>query len=228
MILSFLVALLIAFMTIAFAARIVGALFSSKSRKLIRENKIWHFVWFLQFALVMFLLSTGLPEPRISPARWRAKIAVSSLQQLHLALQQYNLDNINNDAKPSRLYPHTLHDLVTSGYLSENDFKRLTAGMPIVYYEPPPDSSGTFLLLEVSTPDYYAAITLDGTTQSQVYKKDKKAEQARAVNRWPVRSFDEHRFDIPPLRHRACWQKSRPSAFAPDAFDPPAAPASDT
>jgi len=212
-------------MTIAFAARIVGALFSSKSRKLIRENKIWHFVWFLQFALVMFLLSTGLPEPRISPARWRAKIAVSSLQQLYLALQQYNLDKINNDAKASRLYPHTLHDLVTSNYLSENDFKRLTAGMTIVYYEPPPDSLGTFLLLEVSTPDFYAAITLDGTTQSQVYKKNIKA---RAVNRWPVRSFDEHPFDVPPLRHRACWQKSRPSAFAPILREPPAPPASDT
>jgi len=41
--------------------------------------------------------------------------------------------------------------------------------------------------------------------------------QARPVNRWPVGSFDERRFDVPPLRHRACWQKSRLSAFAPDA-----------
>jgi len=53
-------------------------------------------------------------------------------------------------------------------------------------------------------------------------------EQARAVNRWPVGSFDEHQFDVPPLRHRACEEQSRPSAFAPDAFDPPAPPASDT
>ena len=53
-------------------------------------------------------------------------------------------------------------------------------------------------------------------------------EQARAVNRWPVGSFDEHLFDDLPLRHRACWQKSRPSAFAPDACDPLAPPASDT
>ena len=35
-------------------------------------------------------------------------------------------------------------------------------------------------------------------------------------------SFDEHQSDIAPLRHRACWQKSRPSAFAPDPCDPPA------
>jgi hypothetical protein len=26
--------------------------------------------------------------------------------------------------------------------------------------------------------------------------------------------------DVPPLRHRACGQKSRPSAFAPKPFDP--------
>ena len=54
------------------------------------------------------------------------------------------------------------------------------------------------------------------------------AEQTRPVNRLPVGSFDEHQFDVPPLRHRACWQKSRPCAFAPDACDPPAPPASDT
>jgi len=36
-----------------------------------------------------------------------------------------------------------------------------------------------------------------------------------------VGSFDEHQFDAPPLRHRACWQKSRPSAFAPISCDPP-------
>jgi len=53
-------------------------------------------------------------------------------------------------------------------------------------------------------------------------------EQARAVNRWPVGSFDERGFDVPPLRHRACWQKSRPSAFAPDVCGPPTPPASDT
>ena len=48
------------------------------------------------------------------------------------------------------------------------------------------------------------------------------AEQTRPVNRLPVGSFDEHQFDVPPLRHRACYQKSRPSAFAPDLCDPPA------
>ena len=53
-------------------------------------------------------------------------------------------------------------------------------------------------------------------------------EQARPVNRWPMGSFDEHKYDVSPFRHRACWQNSRPSAFASDAFDPPAAPASDT
>jgi len=55
-----------------------------------------------------------------------------------------------------------------------------------------------------------------------------KREQARPVNRWPVGSFEEHRSDIQPLRHRACEEKSRPSAFAPDSCDPPAVPASDT
>jgi len=176
----------------------------------------------------MFLLSTGGYGHRLSPGRLQANKAVSSLKQLHLALQQYNLDIETHDAKPPRLYPQTLHDLVTADYLSENDFNRLTAGMPIVYYEPPPNSPGTFLLLEVSTPVYYAAITLDGTTQYQVYKKNKKPEQTRAVNRWPVGCFDERRSDVPPLRHRACWQQSRPSAFARVFCDPPAPPASDT
>lgn len=55
-----------------------------------------------------------------------------------------------------------------------------------------------------------------------------ECEPTRSANRWPVRSFDEYGPDVPPLRHRACWQKGRPSAFAPDAFDPPAPPASDT
>ena len=53
------------------------------------------------------------------------------------------------------------------------------------------------------------------------------AEQARPANRWPVGCFDEHGFDVPLLRHRACWQKSRPSAFAPNPCDPPSPPASD-
>jgi hypothetical protein len=56
---------------------------------------------------------------------------------------------------------------------------------------------------------------------------DQESEQARPANRWPVWSFDEHGFDAPPLRHRACWQKSRPSAFAPHPCDPLAPPASD-
>jgi len=51
---------------------------------------------------------------------------------------------------------------------------------------------------------------------------------ARPINRWPVGSFDEHRFDVRPLRHRSCEEQSRPSALAPDAFDPPSPPASDT
>jgi hypothetical protein len=99
--------------------------------------------------------------------------AGSALRQLHLALQQYNLDIITNDDKVSAPYPRALHDVVASEYLSEKDFNRLTAGLPIAYYQPPPNSPGTFILLDVSTPDYYAAISVDGILQSQVYKKNK-------------------------------------------------------
>jgi len=49
-------------------------------------------------------------------------------------------------------------------------------------------------------------------------KKQKRTRQP--TQRLPVGCFDEHRFDVSPLRHRACWQKSRPSAFAPNPFDP--------
>ena len=184
MALTFLFALGIFLIPIAFATRVIAALFSSKTRKLIRENKVRHFVWFLASALIMFMLSTPLPELRVSPARAGVIKAGSSLRQLHLSIQQYNLDITTNDPKASVAYPRSLHDLVASEYLSEKDFNRLTRGLPITYYEPPPNSPGSFLLLEVSTQDYYAAISLDGTSQSQVYKKN-RAEQARPAKRWP-------------------------------------------
>jgi len=172
MALTFLFALGILLIPIAFATRVIAALFSSKSGKLIRDNKVGHFVWFLASALIMFLLSIPLHELKVSPARVGANIAGSSLNQLHRALRQYNLDIITSDAKASAPYPHALHDIVGSDYLSEKDFNRLTTGLPITYYEPPPDSPGTFILLEVSTQDYYAAISLEGILQTQVYKKN--------------------------------------------------------
>jgi len=53
------------------------------------------------------------------------------------------------------------------------------------------------------------------------------AERARPANRWPW-GLSSNGYRDEALRHRACWQKSRPSAFAPVSFDPPAPPASDT
>jgi len=54
-----------------------------------------------------------------------------------------------------------------------------------------------------------------------------KSEQTRPANRWPVGRSEERRFDVPPLRHRACEEQSRPSAFALDDCDPSTSPASD-
>jgi hypothetical protein len=196
MILSFLLALGVLYMTVAFAARVIGALFSAKSRILVRENKAWHFVWFLASAAVICFLSIGtICGPRIPSARVQAFKAVSSLKQLHLSIQQYNLDIITNDDKASHLYPSSLRDLVTSDYLSEVDFNRLTAGLPIAYYQPTSSATGAFLVLEVSTADYYAAITLDGTTQFQVYKKTKTSEQADALNSHAFGTFVTHPAD---------------------------------
>jgi len=65
---------------------------------------------------------------------------------------------------------------------------------------------------------------LTPVNQWAIYSKAKEIILTRQpTQRLPVGCFDEHRFDVPPLRHRACWQKSRPSAFAPNPFDPRAA-----
>jgi len=66
-----------------------------------------------------------------------------------------------------------------------------------------------------------------GKAHSSVMETKIWAERARPANRWPSSlSSDGYRGSA--LRHRACWQKSRPSAFAPVSCDPPAPPASDT
>ena len=52
-------------------------------------------------------------------------------------------------------------------------------------------------------------------------------EQTRAANRWPS-PLSSGGYRGSALRHRACEEQSRPSAFAPDVCDPPAPPASDT
>ena len=49
-----------------------------------------------------------------------------------------------------------------------------------------------------------------------------KAARACPLKRWPLGSFDEYHFNVPPLRHSACCQKSRPSALPPILCDPPA------
>ena len=55
---------------------------------------------------------------------------------------------------------------------------------------------------------------------------NKICEPSRPANRWPVAlSSDAHCSYA--LRHRGCWQRSIPSAFAPNPSDPPAPPASD-
>jgi|GEM_PF-4002532 len=52
-------------------------------------------------------------------------------------------------------------------------------------------------------------------------------KQARPASRWPVSVPSDAHFGYA-LRHRGCWQKSIPSAFAPNPCDPPAPPASNT
>ena len=92
--------------------------------------------------------------------------------------------------------------------------------------EPRPDMMSSFPNSVIAMPRRMRTETQAGFHAMPDHER-KLCEQARPANRWPSSlSSDAYRNQV--LRHRACWQKCRPSAFAPSPCDPPAPPASDT
>jgi hypothetical protein len=97
-------------------------------------------VWILIGISVFFvLLSLSIPAITAGPTKPSPAIhALSNVRQLSLAIENYASDQKNKSLdKPE--YPDDLHQLVNDGYLSQNDFEKLTKDIQLSYF--PPKSS---------------------------------------------------------------------------------------
>jgi hypothetical protein len=111
---------------------------------------------------VLVLWSLSIPAVTVGFDHSRHARALSNINQLSRAVKEFVADQKHKNPGHTQ-YPTELHQLVTDGHLTEQDFSKLTKNIEISYFPPTTESpSPNHMLIVAHIPKYIIYAPIDG------------------------------------------------------------------